>query len=286
MSTPQDDKPDNSSEIMHVGQDRDDKAKQESRSEEYEQEIKKLLNLHRPDKIPALTLFLKILSLYLLFVTAVVAFGALAFSSGHITTFKLTFIASIVLLLLLPIGAIWYWGAGFRKKSAEKAAIAKQRLLDKFAQSFFGRALLFLGNSRIYRLFSYAFCVYAVVDTIINTFPRRPRFALGIITIFTALFLTLVILEVARQLDSTLRKETKEIWEFNELLRKAVVSLADSAIATMKNLDQFIELQAKTNDSILDVIVKVNDTTRALAGITDEQLDTPTVKDDKEPNDH
>lgn len=89
----QDDKPDISSEVMHVNQARDDEPEQKPRDEEYIQEAEQLLKLHRSDIVLPPSLFLAILNFYVLFVAALGAFGVLAYYSNHITTLEIVFVA-------------------------------------------------------------------------------------------------------------------------------------------------------------------------------------------------
>jgi hypothetical protein len=227
------------------------KAEEKPTSEEYQQETKQLLDLHRQDKVLTPSLMFRILEVSLLFVGAFAAIGVLASYGHHDTIQELFFIAAVVLVLITFLAAVWYIFVSFIKGTATPS---EQKLLARFTRSSIGRSWLRLTNNRTFRLLLFPFtCVqtiYMVADAIIR-FPRQPRFSLVIIVVYMALFLISATLEIARSLEIALRRDIKEVWEhearsheiFSGLLEilKQVDAKATEALGIAVSSRKFLE---------------------------------------------
>jgi hypothetical protein len=251
---------------------REGAAKQKARDEEYQEEAEQLLKLER--KIVAPNLFLGIMSVYLLFLTVLAAFGVLAYYSGHITTLQIVFLISIPLLLVAPISAIWYSWAIFRKKPTEKAASTKQNLLIRMTRSPIGTVLTRIVDNPIVTFFQYSLSIFMVILAIIRLYPLAPRLALAAIMINTALSLWNVYIDVNRLIT----KARREALEGTRSILTLAKNLAEGQ-------HKIVEAHIKNNDANVAAIVELNRFVRVVANIEEpDQLDA-TPGDKKESSD-
>ena len=178
----------------------DNAAEQKARVEETKQEAEQLVELQRrkifsPHVLPVIA------NAYFLFVGTLVAFGVLAFYSGHLTILKIVFVICIPLLLVVPIGAIWYLLAMFPKKPSTDVAPGKQSALDKMLQSPAGKTVARVLNSRIFKVFNFSLSIYMVTDAILM-FPRHPRASLAIVASYTVSLSVLLTLSVVEKVEN------------------------------------------------------------------------------------
>jgi len=178
-----------------VNQGRDGEAEQKARQDKYKEEAEQLFELHRQNKLLSPSVFLGILNAYLLFVTAVAAFGVVAFYSNHIATLESVFVTCIILLLAAPISAVWYL-FGFRTNPIESEVPKYKSLLDKLTQSSVGTFLARLGQNRFARIVLYSLLVLNIEEAI-RKWPSNPRFSLGVIVLNMAFIVLLAALAIA-----------------------------------------------------------------------------------------
>ena len=274
----QDDKTDNSAERSQINKAGDNKAEQKPRNEEYSEEAEQLLKLHRFDKVLTPQLFLGIVNVYLLFITALGACGVLAYYGGHMIILQGVFIASGLLLLVAAISALWYLQAIFRKTPAEQVALGRQSLLSRIMQSAPGKFLSFIANDRILRFLQYSLCIYLIGFAIIRLFPQHPRTSLATIAFGMALFLVLMVFGVVCQLV----EEINGLWEFNKTVRNVVLSLGNAIYAVERRQKEHMA----EHERILAAKKVINRSLPEMGNTTepDKVVDTPS-REGKEPND-
>jgi predicted membrane channel-forming protein YqfA (hemolysin III family) len=248
-------------------------SEQEASSEKYEQEAEQLLELHRRHQVLSPSLFLGMLSAYMLFITAVAAVGAIAFSSGHITTLEIVFFTSVALLLFVPVSVIWYLRVTFRKTSTKKTE-GNQDLGLRLAQSFLGTIFVRLANNRIFKLLGFVLPICMITFAIMVVFPRKPRFSLGIIVFYTTIFVFLMISEVWRQVASAAQTDVKEIWEFNKMALASMQAIGGTIPVITKQHEELaerheklVEAHIETNKLTVAAIVATNEAVRVTAGL-------------------
>ena len=256
---------------------RDDAAEQKARDVEYKEKTEQLLELHGQEKVLTRdpTVLLGALGVYLVFVTTLAAVGALAASTNHKTTSEVFLVASALLVLIVPLGVIWYF---LRVRTPEKPANkdeGRKSLAYRIVQSSIGR---FLANNPVVRLVNSSLCIYWIVDSILN-FPLKPRWSLAFIALNTALFSAFITLEIARSFDKAVQAQIKEIWEFNNVVR-------DGLLMLVKHHDRFVDSQLDTNDKTLAAIVEVNRFVGVVANIANikqpDQLEGPKAEEHKQ----
>jgi hypothetical protein len=217
----------------------DQKPNEESepkvQSGEIKQEAEQSPKPRRRDTSLSLSLFLKLLEVYFLFVAAIVSVGVLAFYSHHDATSKISPGVSVILVLIAPISVVWYVLIWFRKTAAEKSVSGKQQFFIRFTQSFAGRSLLFLGNNYVFTFCSFALPVYNIIKAIIR-FPLEPRASLAIIVFFLALFFALLIAEA--------------FGFFETRLRRIIIDTSDAIKATTDNVTLIVEALKYIPDTI------------------------------------
>jgi len=229
-------------------------AKQEAASEEYKKEAEKLLELHRQNKIFAPSVFFGILSAYLLFVGAVTGVGMLASYSHHETTANVFLVISIPLLLIAPIAVTWYLLVSFRKKPTSTVESGKQRIPERIMRSLAVRLLTRLLNNPIFTIFQSALYILTIALAIIRIFPKNPRIALALIVTQTVVLVYSLITLSLRWFEN----QIKQIWEFNELARDALVSIAAVVSRELERNQQFKDGQLETNKTIVTALKTAN----------------------------
>jgi Flp pilus assembly protein TadB len=272
----------------------DNAAKQEPTGEEYKQEAQQLFRLQRQHLLAFdPSLLIGISNVYLLFVTAVVAFGVLAYYSGHLTILKAVFVVSGLLLLVLPVSAAWYLWPSFKKTPKNKTETSKEALLVRIARSPAGRFLTRLADNRIFKLYQYSFPVAYIAWAIIRVFPLYPRVALAVIALFIAFFLWSVIHDVDRYHARSYRHTVESFVKISELLEKQFLlseytrTLAESSKDFIVNAEP---RHQKVHEDIATALDALHNSTKVLASAIfptepDDRLDAPAIKDDKAPND-
>jgi len=256
---------------------RDDAAEQKARDVEYKEKTEQLLEFHGQEKVLTRdpTMLLGALGAYLIFVGTLVAVGGLAASNNHKTTSEIFLLASALLILIVPVGVIWYF---LRVRTPEKPTNkdeGRKSLADRIAQSPIGRFLTRFTNNPVVRVFNLLLCIYWIIDSILK-FPLKPRSSLAFIALNTALFSALVTLEIARSFDMAVQAQFKEIWEFNNVVR-------DGLLMLVKHQDRFIDTQLGTNEKNLAAIVELNRFVRVVANIKEpDQLEGPKAEEHKE----
>jgi hypothetical protein len=216
-----------------VEPEREDKAEQAAGNEENKQEPAQLLKLQRKELLAQLVApsnMLGLLSLYLIFVGAVVAFGVFAFYTGHKITQEIIFVICIILFLTLPIGALWYLRPIFTTK------IELRKWLNRINQSSVSKALARLGNNRLFRLFTLA--MYAVmIANAVDSFPKHPRASLAIVIIYMALAFGNSITWASEVVESKIYKTISRVLDLIENTR----DMADYARGIAESSVKFIE---------------------------------------------
>ena len=127
----QDNKTDNLPRELNENQARDEKAEQEAANQEYKKKTEEMLKSHRPDEILAPTLFFAIVSVSLLFVNALGVVGVLAYYSSHLGTLEITFVSSLLSIIVVLIGAVWYFAINIRKSSTEEGRTCRETPVRK-----------------------------------------------------------------------------------------------------------------------------------------------------------
>ena len=90
---------------------REDAEQQKARDVEYKEKTEQLLEFHGQEKVLTRDpmVLIGIVSAYLLFVATFATVGMLAASSHHDTTSNIFFFVSAILVLIVPVGIIWYF---------------------------------------------------------------------------------------------------------------------------------------------------------------------------------
>jgi hypothetical protein len=176
----------------------DDKAEQKSGSEEHKGETPQLRKFQR-DKLLGTLLapsnLLGVIQTYLLFVTAVVGFGVLAFYTGHKITQEVAFYASIPLFLAIPTAVFWFLRPKYLNTTTDKTKLKGQRPLSRVANSTFGKFLVGTVNSNIYTAFWLAYLIWRIVRTV-RDFPLHPRLSLALVAYYMAVAFLIVAFRV------------------------------------------------------------------------------------------
>jgi hypothetical protein len=239
----------------------DEKAEQEAREVGNKQETEQGLTLNRKEvlaKLFAPSNTLGLLSLYVVFVGTVVAFGVLAFYTGHKTTQEIVFFVSAILFLALPSGALWYLFPLFIKK----ATLSK--LLDKINQSSIAASLARLNNNRIFRLFNLALYAFNIADAI-YLFPKHPRLSLALLTVYVALLFWLLSTWALEVLKRRIYETLAKFLEFTE----ETFRIAGDAYRMAKSSHDFIqnteESHSEAHKTSSLAIRAVNDAVQELA---------------------
>jgi hypothetical protein len=278
---------------------RDDKAEQETTSEHYEQEAKQLLKLHRPDKLLTATLFFEVMGGYLLYLTTLIAFGVLAYYSGHFTILEVAFVVCGLLIIAVPVGVIWYLLANYSKKPSETDVSTEKTSMGKFARSPLGRFLLRFGRlatNRFVRLFQYAIFIFTIVDSI-GTWPDRPRLSLAAIALgLSGLFIN-GLGDTSRWVLNAVAKDVKELWNFNAATASFCKASVEVAKSIGKTLDERHESNQKAHEDIAFVLKGLRDVYLNISSMAnppkpvqldpapDEPPSQPEVKDKEGPTD-
>lgn len=264
---------------------RNDAAKQEARNVEYEEKTEQLLEFHGQEKVLTRdpTMLLGALGAYLLFVGTVAAVGALASSSNHKTTSEIFLFASALLVLIVPLGVIWYFLRVRIKKKPSKKTEGVQGLLGRIMQNPIALSLARFANKPVVRFFNISFLIFQLGYWVLQFPLINPRFSLAIISAYTILISMGISLESVRWYDKALQIQLVEIWEFNKLVQGVMGPLRDGIVTLSKQHQEFAEAQVETNDKTLAAIVELNRFVRAVANIEDpDPLDAPPKND--EPN--
>jgi ABC-type multidrug transport system fused ATPase/permease subunit len=266
-----------------------DKAEQEARSEEDKQKTEQLLEGQRKSEPITAKLVLGILNVYLLFVTALVAFGVLAYYGGHLTILKAVFVASGLLLLVLPIVAFWYLWVRYRRPATKKPD--SKGLLIRLLQSRIGRFFTRIIDNPIYELLQLSSSVFMIVWAI-KRFHREPRLSLTVIVIYLTMFFVISALHFMRRLVGQVEEGVRTQMQMLEIIQHH-----NSAIDRIhKYLDDDARSDSEIHKSILTAIEATNravqevHTTTGLlmaenmlkAEVQPKQLDAPPVADDEE----
>ena len=107
-------------------------------------------------------------------------------------------------------------------------------------------------------------------------FPLKPRSSLALIVLYTVALSVNIGLEIVRSFDNAVQAQIKEIWEFNRVVRDAVIMLS-------KHHDRFVDAQLDTNDKTLAAIFELNRFVRVVASIKEpDQLEGPKAEEHKE----
>ncbi len=143
---------------------RDGNAEQEARSVEYKEEADQLLKSHGQEKVltrdPAM--LIRILGTHLLFVGTLAAVGALASSSNHKTTSEIFLLASVLLVLPVPIGVLWYFLRVRTPKKPTNNGEDSTSRLDTFMKSAIGKFLNRATNNPVARFVNLLVCITTV----------------------------------------------------------------------------------------------------------------------------
>lgn len=198
----------------------DDKTQQNPGSKGQEQQVAQLLgrqrqllrNLLPPNEWLVIT---GIFSAYLLLVGTIIAFGVLASYAGHKLTQEICFWIAGVLLLAIPIFVICYLRATPQAKPKPEVAAGKKLLLERFAESSFGRFLS--RHSRAITFLSQALAITQTAEAI-RLFPKHPRFSLVIIVYFIASSFVSVIINLVSRLVVLNTVVTRLIADVSSLL--------------------------------------------------------------------
>jgi hypothetical protein len=229
---------------------REDTAEQEPRNEKYKEKAEHLFEAHRRNEILPPNLVIAILSVFLLFITALGALGVLAFYSGHNTTLEIIFIITIVLLLAVPISVIWYLRVMFRRKPEAKVEQAKKGVLDKLIETPFGMFLARFGSNLIVQILQYVFVIYMIADAIISVYPIHPRLSLAIIVVYMPLLLIPVMLRILFWYLSAHESEISNLWEYAAFLHKTDRKLLDALTEVVEVLNTRRQVAESSLESI------------------------------------
>jgi hypothetical protein len=264
---------------------RDDNAKQEAAGEEYKQEAEQFLELHRQDKVFTPSDLFAGLGAYLLFVGAVTGVGVLASYSHHETTANVFLVVSVPLLLIAPIGVIWYLFVTFRKKPQDKPD-GKQSLLDKIYQTAIWAFLVRITNTRIAKTILYVLYVTFIGFQIVD-FPRRPRFSLALIAFYMLYLVGFAVSDVVSSLKKEHTKDTLMLAKAS-IATFEVFTAQQAQIASLQSFvgnlterhDKLVEAHLESNEKNLAAIVALNRLVRVVANIEEpDQLDAPPEED-------
>jgi hypothetical protein len=251
-----------------VEPERDDKAEQAARNEENEQEAEQRLIKRQEvlNQILAPNNVLGLLNLYVVFLGVVVAFGLLAFYTGHKVAQEITFVACIVLFLVLPISAIWYLHPIFTKNG--------KRLLDRITQSSISKYLARLGNNRILR-FSNAALYAFMISGAIYSFPRHPRFSLVIVVIYVALSIWSLIAWASQALKRDIYGILSKVLEINADLHSIASGAFKVAMSAHEYIQNTKESHSEAHKNTAAAITAINDTLQLVATtVVQPQVDT------------
>jgi hypothetical protein len=254
-----------------VEQKHDNEAEQKARAEESRQEAEQLVKLQRHGVLDP-SLFTGLLSVYLLFLYTILAFGVIAFYSGHLITLKIVFFTFIPLILIVPIGVFWYLRTLFPRKPSENVAPGKKSLPDRIMQSFVG-----IGNSRVFRLLNFALCIYTIADAI-RAFPQHPRFSLAVVALDTAFFSALMTLLVVSTFQRKLSGAMDGHLDITKMLFDIVAYTYDVAERSRKFIADTEASHQEAHESIVGALKAIDHTTRVMANTTDKptpQIDAP-----------
>jgi len=239
---------------------------------------------------------LGLLSLYLVFVGTVVAFGVLAFYTGHKTTQEVAFFGTAILFLILPIGALWYLLPIFIKKDT------LGRLLKRINQSSISKSLARLGKDRRVRLINLA--LYAFMICIeIRQFPLHPRFSLAMVVLYMALSFVYLIPWVSesikREIYIEIYRETGEVYKSILSVLKIIEGVRDHSMLVLriaegshKSIEGTEESHSEAHKTTVAAIRAINDALQLVAttGVRGP-VDTPSkgpegvkAEGDEEPN--
>jgi hypothetical protein len=280
-----------------IEQKHDNSAEQKARAEENKQKAEELVKLQRRGILDP-SLFVGLLNVYLLFLTAFAGFGVIAFYSGHLITLKIVFFTCIPLLLIGPIGATWYLRILFPKNPPEDVAAGKKSTLYRIMQSSISKHLanflLRIGNSRIFKVFTFAQCIYLIAYAI-YTFPQHPRYSLAVVAFYTASVSALLALLMA---SSSQRKVSGIIDRHLDLTKMLfdilgyTYDLAESSRVFMQAHNDAESSHQEAHESVVNALKAIDATTHAMNDtirLLSTQIDTLSPKsanrkDDEEPN--
>jgi hypothetical protein len=239
----------------------DNKVEQAAREVENKQETEKLITLQRKEVLAQLLApsnLLGLLSLYVVFVGTVVAFGVLAFYTGHKTTQEIVFFISAILFLFLPIGALSYLLPIFIKKDA------LGKLLNRINQSSVSKFLARIGNNRIFRLSTLMGYAYMIADAI-YAFPKHPRLSLTIAIIYVVLSFWSLITWASEALGTKFYETLNKVVDLNEQTYR----IATAAYNTAMGAHDFIQNTEPSHDdahrTTVAAIRKIIDTLESIA---------------------
>jgi hypothetical protein len=259
--------------LSMVEPERDDKAEQAARNKENEQEAEQRLKLKRQEvlnQILAPNNVLGLLSLYVVFLGVVVAFGVFAFYTGHKFTQEITFVACIVLFLALPIGASWYLYPIFTKNGD-----LSKRLLDRITQSSVSKYLARLGDNRIFRFSNAAFYAFMISDAIYS-FPRHPRFSLVIVVTYVALSIWSLIAWGSQALKRDIYGILSKVLEINADLHSIASAAFKVAMSAHEYIQNTEESHSEAHKNTAAAITAINDALQLVATtVVQPQVDTP-----------
>jgi hypothetical protein len=289
-------------------QERNDKAEQQASDKGNTQETDQISKIKRQLLTPPIAM--ELMGAYAIVVGTIIAFGALAFYTGHRITQEIIFFTCIPLILAIPAGIVWYLRSTFfPKKTAPNVTPESQRRLDRFKQSLFGKCLLWLGTNPIVRLLNIAFYIYVIADAV-RGFQRHPRLSLAMIAGYMAAIFALVIAAVADAFQKQLNRRTLDIWkimaEHLDVMRHTADILGDTrAIATM-SLDFILGTEEShseahktlvaavkaTHETVSELITATHDTLSAIVTAMPDQVvadspkelaQEPAIDGEKEP---
>jgi hypothetical protein len=252
----------------------DEKTEQAAREIANKQENEELLALKRKEvlaKLLAPNNLLGLLSLYFLFVGAVVAFGVLAFYTGHKTTQEIIFFISAALFLVPPIGALWFLFPLFIKK----ATLGK--LMDRIIRSPLSTSLARLTTNHIFRLGILALYAFNIVNAI-YLFPKHPRFSLALLTVSVAFPSWLLITWALEALKRDIYHTFSLVVELSEQLQR----IANAAYNTAMSAHEYIKTTEPSHDeahrTTVAALRKIFDTLELVA-TTERHLIDPPLKE-------
>ena len=248
-----------------VEQKHDNATEEKARAQENKQKAEHLVKLQRHG-ILGPSLFTGLLNVYLLFLAAILGFGTIAFYSGHLITLNIVFFICIPLLLIVPIGAIWYLRILFPRKPPENGAPGKKSLLDRIVQSSIGRRLTHflarIGNGRMFRVFNFALCIYMIADAI-RLFPRHPRLSLAVVALYTAFLSAFVTLLVVSTLQRKLAKIMDGHLDLTKMVFDIVAYTYDVAERSRKFINDTEPSHQEAHATIVAALNAIHDTVMA-----------------------
>mgnify|MGYP001358457868 CR=1 FL=1 len=248
----------------------DNKAEQAASEIANKQETEQLLTLRRKEvlaKILAPSNMLGLLSLYFLLVGTIVAFGVLAFYTGHKITQEIVFFISAALFLIPPVGALWYMHPFFIKKDAIR------KLVNRITQSPLSWTLARLGNNRSFRLFTLAMYALVIAFAIYSS-PKHPRFSLVVVVIYMAFSFGGLITWASEVLERKIYVTLGKFLEFSE----ETFRIARNAFNMAKGSHDFIqgteESHSEAHKTTVTAIRAINDALQLVATVQ-VQVDAP-----------